>query len=602
MILAVRPTCSQDRLRWLLRNGDASKQLKIVPANERSFILFLITGMIVVLLGIAFLHSWFGRNQGVRALSHQGFVKKPDPKPPDTPKVLRAQKRKSHRRLAALILTIINTPVHVHAGWSRSEVALIAKIKPDHWNPRQAALIRETLKDNENHEALKEFGGFPAVIDTGCSKFATSEASDFVEGTYKKSTDPAHVIRGIAGGLPIEGEGQVDYEVLDDSGRIKHMRGAAILIKDLPVRLIPPQKVMPSKREGYYSITGDGGEFVFRNDGGVVSTPLDLSSDLPMVTLFQDVATAASSMDAMLYSCVASESNHDLSPTQKEIIRWHWRLGHPGKDSLQWLATRGLLGPNSPRIAKQDVSMCATCNYGKQTRTPTSTTRTEVRPSKGGGIQDNKLEPGDEIAADQFETRQRGRRFHTGGKEKDVDKFAGGTVFSDVASGYTRVYFQVSLGAAETLRSKHQFERACLSEGKNYRTDNGIFTKEDFMESISQSNQSLSASGVGAHHQNGIAERSIRTVVTKSGTMLLHAQLRWPDQTSVDLWPMAMQHASYLNNITPKIRDGLSPEEKFSRSLKAADRLHKLPVWGCPAYVLQPNCPSGSLAVGVRST
>eukprot|EP00980_Cylindrotheca_fusiformis_P019967 scaffold7036_cov69-Cylindrotheca_fusiformis.AAC.1 len=109
------------------------------------------------------------------------------------------------------------------------------------------------------------------------------------------------------------------------------------------------------------------------------------------------------------------------------------------------------------------------------------------------------------------------------------------------------------------------------------------------MEAISQAGQGLTVSGVGAHHQNGIAERSIRTVVTKARTMLLHAQLRWPEQTSIDLWPMAMQHASFLNNVIPKIRDGLSPEEKFSRSLKAADRLHKLPVWGCPAYVLQPT-------------
>ncbi len=71
-------------------------------------------------------------------------------------------------------------------------------------------------------------------------------------------------------------------------------------------------------------------------------------------------------------------------------------------------------------------------------------------------------------------------------------------------------------------------------------------------------------SAVGAHHQNGMAERGIRTVVTKARTMLLHAQLRWPEQTPASLWPMAMSHAANLINIIPNVNEGLSPEEKFA--------------------------------------
>jgi hypothetical protein len=56
--------------------------------------------------------------------------------------------------------------------------------------------------------------------------------------------------------------------------------------------------------------------------------------------------------------------------------------------------------------------MCGTCQYGKQTRRPVGTTRTEMRPDKEGGIKREKLEPGDEIVTDQFETRQRGQRFN----------------------------------------------------------------------------------------------------------------------------------------------------------------------------------------------
>ena len=113
------------------------------------------------------------------------------------------------------------------------------------------------------------------------------------------------------------------------------------------------------------------------------------------------------------------------------------------------------------------------------------------------------------------------------------------------------------------------------------------------MKQVYDDNQTISFSGVGAHHQNGVAERAIRTVVTKARTMLLHAQLRWPDEATPNLWPMAMQHAAHINNIVPNINEGLSPEEKFAKALKPTNRLTDLPVWGCPTYVLQPTSQDG---------
>ena len=124
----------------------------------------------------------------------------------------------------------------------------------------------------------------------------------------------------------------------------------------------------------------------------------------------------------------------------------------------------------------------------------------------------------------------------------------------DVATGFTRCYFQVSLDAEETLLAKNVFEREALTHGvviQNYRLDNSIFSKAEFMKEILAKEQNITFSGVGAHHQNGCAERAIRTVVTKARAMLLHAQLQWPEQTPVELWPMAMQHATHLNNIIP---------------------------------------------------
>jgi hypothetical protein len=214
-----------------------------------------------------------------------------------------------------------------------------------------------------------------------------------------------------------------------------------------------------------------------------------------------------------------------------------------------------------------------------------------------GGITHDKLEPGDEIAVDQFEVTKRGRLFKSGGREKDTDKFCGGTLFIDVATGLTKAYFQVSLGASDTIRAKVDFERFALSCGvtvKGYRTDNGIFTKLEFLKEIEDNHQRISVSGVGAHHQNGVAERGIRTIVTKARSQLLHAQLRWPDQTPSHLWPMAMQHSEHLLNVIPSASmDGFSAEERFCRTVKSSAPLCDLHVWGCPAYVLEPTLQDG---------
>jgi hypothetical protein len=45
--------------------------------------------------------------------------------------------------------------------------------------------------------------------------------------------------------------------------------------------------------------------------------------------------------------------------------------------------------------------------------------------------------------------------------------------------------------------------------------------------------QTIDFCGVGAHHQNGVAERDIFTVTEMARAMLLHAVLHWPDVTDL---------------------------------------------------------------------
>ena len=104
-----------------------------------------------------------------------------------------------------------------------------------------------------------------------------------------------------------------------------------------------------------------------------------------------------------------------------------------------------------------------------------------------------------------------GRLAHTKGKEKTSKKLTGGTLFYDHASQHIYLVHQVSLRTGETLEAKRRYERFMRTHGINvkaYRADNKSFGDDVFMQDIAGCHQTITFSGVGAHHQNAVAERA----------------------------------------------------------------------------------------------
>ena len=72
-------------------------------------------------------------------------------------------------------------------------------------------------------------------------------------------------------------------------------------------------------------------------------------------------------------------------------------------------------------------------------------------------------------------------------------------------------------------------ERECKQSGvklKSFRGDNGIYKAAEFRAELRDNDQHITYCGVGAYHQNGVAERYIRTMVEKTRTNLLNAHAR----------------------------------------------------------------------------
>ena len=92
---------------------------------------------------------------------------------------------------------------------------------------------------------------------------------------------------------------------------------------------------------------------------------------------------------------------------------------------------------------------------------------------------------------------------------------------------------------------------------KGYHTDNGIINASEFMENLLKNQKKISFSRAGSSHQNGSKERAIKTVVTMATTMLMHSELRYPENTlPTDIWPMTMNHDVWVCNQIPDMNYG----------------------------------------------
>ena len=103
----------------------------------------------------------------------------------------------------------------------------------------------------------------------------------------------------------------------------------------------------------------------------------------------------------------------------------------------------------------------------------------------------------------------------------------------------------------------------------------------------------MSYSGVGAHGQNGVAEREIQTVVTSARTMMIHQALLWSEHFDTRLCPFVLDQASYLYNHLPNKFSHVAPLEIFVGSKLDSSLLRNEKVWGFSAYILDPKLQDG---------
>lgn len=449
---------------------------------------------------------------------------------------------------------------------------------------------------------------YPVIWDSGASLSITSHRSDFV-GSLKQP-DPRLRLQGLARGLQIAGVGHVAWSFVDTTGMLRTLKVPAYFVPKASVRLLSTSSLLQAYSDE--TISQDGTRLVLSGAQPSLGQPLrnpieillDPTCNLPIGHAYSDgaVSTVQHALNSTITS--VSASNINLSPAEKELLRWHFRLGHLGHRRIQFLMRAGTLAHSeTARRMHQQASklencpLCTACQYAKQRQRPTPGKRQSVVHDKVHALKKENLFPGQRVSVDHFVCSTRGRLSHTYGKEDSKQQFAGGAIFVDHATGYLHVGFQVHLNTHETISSKENFEKSCRDVGvvvQEYLSDNGSsFSSQAFRKHLENFAQVIRYAGVGAHHHNGAAERSIQTVMAIARTMMLHAAIHWPDVADAALWPLAVRYAVFLFNRMPSLATGLSPHDLFTKIRWPQSNFQHCHVWGCPVYVLDHTIADG---------
>ena len=354
------------------------------------------------------------------------------------------------------------------------------------------------------------------MVDSGASESVSHVRSDFESFEPRKS----RVLKGLALGLAIEGEGMVKWLIPSTDGTMRTFFIRALYVPAANQRLLCPQSYLqqikksePKNRE-HVKLTDLALSIVGHSHLPVVEIPFHAQSNLPVTLCFTEKGMQQQHL--ALNNCVTNSTNKNLDPSQKELLKWHFRLGHISMAAIQHLLGTGTLAHSDSmknlhrRASKCDKPKCASCEFGKGKRRPTPGKLEKVDRTNDGALTKEKLLPGQAVSVNHFICSTKGCFYTSAGKSADSKMYSGGALFIDHALKAVFVNMQIGMTMHETLGSKLEFENWLQDHGavaQSYLTDNAsCFTNDEYTNELKNFGQIKQFAGVGAHHHNALAE------------------------------------------------------------------------------------------------
>jgi hypothetical protein len=318
-------------------------------------------------------------------------------------------------------------------------------------------------------EAIPTKSSFDVIWDSGASISITHNKEDF-DGPINP---PGMItkLKGIAKGLRIEGRCHVIWAMNDANGYLRKVRVRALYVPKCKVRLLSTTSLLQEYTDEkieveahQMTLSGKVGDAT----RGSVTARVNPSNNLPtsLAYRYKDVPIGAHALNAIINE--VSESNINLDETQKELLRFHQRLGHLNFRKIQFLVRQGVLSTSEKqrrlhtaccKITKPPL--CAACQFGKQKQRPSPSKKSSTVQENVGALKREDLLPGQRISVDHFICSTKGRLFKSAGKTKPSEMYDGGCIMADHCSGFVVIEFQTSLTSHTTVQAKINFEEIC---------------------------------------------------------------------------------------------------------------------------------------------
>ena len=243
-------------------------------------------------------------------------------------------------------------------------------------------------------------------------------------------------MKGIAKGLRIEGQGTVRWCVHDAFGNLRTLTLPAYYVPKIRIRLLSTTSLLQSY--GNETIKVEADKLTLSGiDGDPSRNPVvarvNPDNNLPTSEAYRhkDTLHAADALNATITA--VNEMNFNLTEPEKELLRWHYRLGHMSFKKIQFLLRSGVLsrGDSKRRLhqAACNIKMppkCAACQYGKQHRRPAAGKISTTVRDHSGVLKKNDLVPGHQVSVDHFVSHTRGILFLFASQSFESEKVGGG--------------------------------------------------------------------------------------------------------------------------------------------------------------------------------
>jgi hypothetical protein len=119
--------------------------------------------------------------------------------------------------------------------------------------------------------------------------------------------------------VTVEGYGYVVWPMEDVNGTLRSIKVLCIFVPKVPQRLLSSTSLLQTYSDEFYQKDGKIGS---------IEAHVDPINNLPTTLMYVCDETNQAVKDFANMTTTVSEANHNLSDPEKELLKWHQRLGH----------------------------------------------------------------------------------------------------------------------------------------------------------------------------------------------------------------------------------------------------------------------------------